>query len=80
MHDLGSGTSPPERGWTLFQSEVGHAERWWAGVGILVWVGTPWPDAYILEFSPFDNRVISLCLQAREQVLNAVYTYAIFFK
>lgn len=48
VHDLGSGTSPPERGWTLFQSEVGHAERWWAGVGILV---SPWPDAYILEFS-----------------------------
>ena len=35
-HGLGSGTSPLERGWTLFHSGVACSERRRAGVGILI--------------------------------------------
>ncbi|KAK3510818.1 hypothetical protein QTP70_022736 [Hemibagrus guttatus] len=56
-HSLGSGTQLLERGWTLFFSGVPHGERRWAGVGLLI---APQLSRHVLEFSPVNERVVSL--------------------
>jgi len=72
-HGLGSGTSPLERGWTLFHSRVARGERRRAGVGILI---APWLCACTLGFTPVDERVASLCLRVGGRVLTVVCAYA----
>ena len=67
------GTSPLERGWTLFHSGVARGERRRAGVGILI---GPRLCACTLGFTPVDERVASLRLRVGEQVLNIVCAYA----
>ncbi|KAK3545682.1 hypothetical protein QTP70_010761 [Hemibagrus guttatus] len=57
-HSLGSGTQLLERGWTLFFSGVPHGERRRAGVGLLI---APRLSRHVLEFSPVNERVVSLC-------------------
>lgn len=47
-HSLGSGSSPLEWGWTLFDTEVAAGERQMAGVGLLI---SPKLSAGIVEFS-----------------------------
>ena len=56
-HSVGSGTSPLERGWTLFFSGVAGGERRRAGVAVLV---SPRLEACTLGFTPVDERVASL--------------------
>nr|XP_049618339.1 craniofacial development protein 2-like [Syngnathus scovelli] len=73
MHSLGSGTSPLERGWTLFHSGVTHDERRRAGVGIFI---APWLGACTLGFTPVNERVASLRLWVRGWVLTVVCVYA----
>ncbi|XP_041649202.1 transient receptor potential cation channel subfamily M member 4-like [Cheilinus undulatus] len=72
-HNLGSGTSPLERGWTLFHSGVAPGERRRAGVGILIASGLA---ACTLGFTPVDERVASLLLQVGGRVLTVVCAYA----
>ncbi|KAK3511176.1 hypothetical protein QTP70_032221, partial [Hemibagrus guttatus] len=69
---LGSGTQLLERGWTLFFSGVPHGERRWAGVGLLI---APQISCHVLEFSPVNERVVSLCLRARDRCLTVVSAY-----
>ena len=59
-HSSGSGTSLLERGWTLFYAGVVPGERRRAGVGLLI---APQLSANVLEFTPVDERVVSLCLR-----------------
>ncbi|KAK3530440.1 hypothetical protein QTP86_024352 [Hemibagrus guttatus] len=69
---MGSGTQLLERGWTLFFSGVPHGERRWAGVGLLI---APQISCHVLEFSPVNERVVSLCLWARDRCLTVVSAY-----
>ena len=72
-HGLSSGTSPFERGWTLFHSGVARGERRRAGVGILI---APRLCACTLGFTPVDERVASLRLRVGGRVLTVVCAYA----
>ncbi|KAK3571960.1 hypothetical protein QTP86_020484, partial [Hemibagrus guttatus] len=71
-HSLGSGTQLLERGWTLFFSGVPHGERRRAGVGLLI---APQLSRHVLEFSPVNERVVSLCLRAGDRCLTVVLAY-----
>ncbi|KAK3535052.1 hypothetical protein QTP70_002293, partial [Hemibagrus guttatus] len=71
-HSLGSGTQLLERDWTLFFSGVPHGERRWAGVGLLI---APQLSRHVLEFSPVNERVVSLCLRAGDRCLTVVSAY-----
>ncbi|KAK3515774.1 hypothetical protein QTP70_031824, partial [Hemibagrus guttatus] len=71
-HILGSGTQLLERGWTLFFSGVPHGERRRAGVGLLI---APQLSRHVLEFSPVNERVVSLCLRAGHRCLTVVSAY-----
>ena len=65
-HSMGSGTDLLERGWTWSYSGVVQGQRRRAGVGLLT---APQLRACTLEFSPVDERVVSLDLQVREWAL-----------
>ncbi|KAK3525029.1 hypothetical protein QTP86_013391 [Hemibagrus guttatus] len=69
---LGSGTQLLERGWTLFFSGVPDGERHWAGVGLLI---APQLSCFVLEFSPVNERVVSLRLRAGDRGLTVVSAY-----
>ncbi|KAK3515281.1 hypothetical protein QTP70_013483 [Hemibagrus guttatus] len=71
-HSLGSGTQLLERGWTLFFSGVPHGERRRAGVGLLI---APQLSRHMLVFSPVNERVVSLRLQAGDRCLTVVLAY-----
>ncbi|KAK3514902.1 hypothetical protein QTP70_034587, partial [Hemibagrus guttatus] len=71
-HSLGSGTQLLERGWTLFFSGVPHGERRRAVVGLLI---APQLSRHVLEFSPVNERVVSLRLQAGDRCLTVVLAY-----
>ncbi|KAK3518676.1 hypothetical protein QTP70_007169 [Hemibagrus guttatus] len=71
-HSLGSGTQLLERGWTLFVSGVAHGERRRAGVGLLI---APQLSRHVLEFSPVNERVVSLRLRAGDRCLTVVSAY-----
>ncbi|KAK3505988.1 hypothetical protein QTP70_003200 [Hemibagrus guttatus] len=71
-HSLGSGTQLLERGWTLFFSGVPHGERRQAGVGLLI---APQLSHHVLEFSPVNERVVSLRLRAGARCLTVVSAY-----
>ncbi|KAK3553775.1 hypothetical protein QTP70_009301 [Hemibagrus guttatus] len=71
-HSLGSGTQLLERDWTLFFSGVPHGERRRAGVGLLI---APQLSHHVLEFSPVNERVVSLRLRAGDRCLTVVSTY-----
>ena len=71
-HSKGSGTSPLERGWSLFHSGVAAGERRRAGVALLV---APWLSASVLEFTPVDERVASLRLRVGGRILTVVCAY-----
>ncbi|KAK3528647.1 hypothetical protein QTP70_006352, partial [Hemibagrus guttatus] len=71
-HSLGSGTQLLERGWTLFFSGVPHGERRRAGVGLLI---APQLSRHVLEFSPVNETVVSLCLRAGDRCLTVVSAY-----
>ncbi|KAK3549709.1 hypothetical protein QTP86_007157 [Hemibagrus guttatus] len=71
-HSLGSGTQLLERGWTLFYSGVPHGERCWAEVGLLI---APQLSRHVLEFSPVNERVVSLRLRAGDRCLTVVSAY-----
>ncbi|KAK3513258.1 hypothetical protein QTP70_009704 [Hemibagrus guttatus] len=73
-HSLGSGTQLLERGWTLFFSGVPHGERLWAGVGLLI---APQLSRHVLEFSPVNERVVSLRLWAGDRCLTVVSAYGL---
>ncbi|KAK3550807.1 hypothetical protein QTP70_005714 [Hemibagrus guttatus] len=72
MHSLGSGTQLLERGWTLFYSGVPHGERRWAGMGLLI---APQLSRHVLEFSPVNERVVSLRLQGGDRCLTVISAY-----
>jgi len=65
-HSTGSGTKLLERGWTLSSSGVAQGVRPQAGVGILT---SPRLSAPVLEFSPVNERVASMRLQAGGKAL-----------
>ncbi|KAK3570098.1 hypothetical protein QTP86_010972 [Hemibagrus guttatus] len=69
---LGSGTQLLERGWTVFFSGVPHGERRRAGVGLLI---APQLSRHVLEFSPVNERVVSLRLRAGDRCLTVVSAY-----
>ncbi|KAK3530905.1 hypothetical protein QTP70_005451 [Hemibagrus guttatus] len=71
-HSLGSRTQLLERGWTLFFSGVPHGERRRAGVGLLI---APQLSRHVLEFSPVNERVVSLRLRAGDRCLTVVLAY-----
>ncbi|KAK3514795.1 hypothetical protein QTP70_032195, partial [Hemibagrus guttatus] len=71
-HSLGSGTQLLERGWTLFFSGVPHGERRRAGVGLLI---APQLSRHVMEFSPVNERVVSLRLRAGDRCLTVVSAY-----
>ena len=71
-HSRGSGTSPLQRGWTLFHSGVASRERRRAGVSILI---APRLGASVLEFSLVDERVASLHLRVGGKILTVVSAY-----
>ncbi|KAK3561572.1 hypothetical protein QTP86_010655 [Hemibagrus guttatus] len=71
-HSLGSGTQLLERGWTLFYSGVPHGESRRAGVGLLI---APQLSRHVLEFSPVNERVVSLRLRAGDRCLTVVSAY-----
>ena len=58
-YSSGSGTSLLERGWTLFYTGVVPGKRRRAGVGLLI---APQLSANVLEFTPVDERIVSLHL------------------
>ena len=72
MHSLGSGTKLLERGWTLFYSGVAHGERRRAGVGLLI---APQLSRHVLEFTPVNERVVSLRLRVGDRSLTVVSAY-----
>ena len=72
-HGLDSGTSPLERGWTLFHSGVAHDERRTAAVCILI---APRLCACTLGFTPVDKRVTSLRLRVGGRVLTDLCAYS----
>ena len=71
-HSRGSGTSPLERGWTLFHSGVANGERRRAGVSILI---APRLGDCVLEFTPVDERAASLRLRVGGRFLTVVCAY-----
>ncbi|KAK3506712.1 hypothetical protein QTP70_016249 [Hemibagrus guttatus] len=71
-HSLGSRNLLLERGWSLFFSGVPHGERRRAGVGLLI---APQLSRHVLEFSPVNERVVSLCLWAGDRCLTVVSAY-----
>uniref|UniRef100_A0A671VTV6 Reverse transcriptase domain-containing protein n=1 Tax=Sparus aurata TaxID=8175 RepID=A0A671VTV6_SPAAU len=71
-HSLGSGTQHLERGWTLFHSGVARGERRRAGVGLLI---APQLSRHVLEFSPVNERVVSLRLRVGDRALTVVSAY-----
>ncbi|KAK3509857.1 hypothetical protein QTP70_015864 [Hemibagrus guttatus] len=71
-HSLGSGTQLLERGWTLFFSGVPHGERRRVRVGLLI---APQLSRHVLEFSPVNERVVSLRLRAGDRCLTVVSVY-----
>uniref|UniRef100_A0A671TZG4 Reverse transcriptase domain-containing protein n=1 Tax=Sparus aurata TaxID=8175 RepID=A0A671TZG4_SPAAU len=71
-HSLGSGTQLLERGWTLFHSGVARGERRRAGVGLLI---APQLSRHVLEFSPVNERVVSLRLRVGDRALTVVSAY-----
>ena len=73
-HSIGSGSKLLDRGWTLFFSGVVKGVRRRAGVGILT---SPWLSAAVLEFTPMDERVVSLRLRAGGKTLTVVSAYAL---
>ncbi|KAI3370756.1 hypothetical protein L3Q82_007302 [Scortum barcoo] len=70
-HSLGSGTQLLERGWTLHYSGVAQGERR-AGVGLLI---APQLSRHVLEFTPVNERVASLCLRFGDRALAVVCAY-----
>ncbi|KAK3550786.1 hypothetical protein QTP70_005472 [Hemibagrus guttatus] len=72
MHSLGSGTQLLERSWTLFFSGVPHGEKRQAGVGLLIALQL---SRHVLEFSPENERVVSLRLWAGDRCLTVVLAY-----
>ncbi|KAK3518594.1 hypothetical protein QTP70_005480 [Hemibagrus guttatus] len=73
-HSLGSGTQLLERGWTLFYSQVPHGERQQAGVGLFI---APQLSRHVLEFSPVNERVVSLRLRVGDRCLTVVSAYGL---
>ncbi|KAK3559607.1 hypothetical protein QTP86_013549 [Hemibagrus guttatus] len=71
-HILGSGTQLLERGWTLVFSGVPHGERRQAGVGLLI---APQLSRHVLEFSPVNERIVSLRLRVGDRCLTVVLAY-----
>uniref|UniRef100_A0A671WJG1 Reverse transcriptase domain-containing protein n=1 Tax=Sparus aurata TaxID=8175 RepID=A0A671WJG1_SPAAU len=71
-HSMGSGTQLLERGWTLFHSGVARGERRRAGVGLLI---APQLSRHVLEFSPVNERVVSLRLRVGDRALTVVSAY-----
>ncbi|KAK7940110.1 hypothetical protein WMY93_003436 [Mugilogobius chulae] len=71
-HSLGSGTITLERGWTLHFSGVAHGVRRRAGVGLLI---APQLSRHVLEFTPVDERVVSLRLRVGDRSLTVVAAY-----
>ncbi|KAK3516473.1 hypothetical protein QTP70_016707, partial [Hemibagrus guttatus] len=71
-HSLGSGTQLLERGWTLLFFGVPHGERRRAGGGLLI---APQLSRHVLEFSPVNERVVSLRLRAGDRCLTVVSAY-----
>ena len=75
-YSRGSGTLLLDRSWSLFFSGVAQGVRCRAGVGILT---SPRLSAAMLEFTPVDERVASLCLWGyggETQALTVVCAYA----
>ncbi len=70
-HGWGSGTTLLERGWTLHHSGVAHGERRRAGVGLLI---APQLSRHVLEFTPVNERVVSLHLRGIGLSLSCVPT------
>ncbi len=70
-HSWGSGTTLLERGWTLHHSGVAHGERRRAGVGLLI---APQLSRHVLEFTPVNERVVSLRLRGIGLSLSCVPT------
>ena len=68
----GSGTSLLERVWTLFSAGVVPGGRQRAGVGLLI---APQLSTNVLEFTPADERVVSLRLRVGERVLTVICAY-----
>ncbi|KAL0153242.1 hypothetical protein M9458_051417, partial [Cirrhinus mrigala] len=71
-HISGSGTQLLERGWTLHYSGVACGERRRAGVGLLI---APQLSRHVLEFTPVDERVVSLRLRVGDRSLTVVCAY-----
>ena len=71
-HGLDSGTTLLERGWTLHHSGVAHGERRRAGVGLLI---APQLSRHVLEFTPVNERVVSLRLRVGDRSLTVVCAY-----
>jgi len=73
-HSTCSGTKLLERGWTLSFSGVAQGLRRQVGVGMLT---SLWLSAAVLEFSPVNERVISMRLQVTwGKALTVVCAYA----
>ncbi len=73
-HGWGSGTTLLERGWTLHHSGVAHGERRRAGVGLLI---APQLSRHVLEFTPVNERVVSLRLRVGDRSLTVVCAYGL---
>ncbi|GAA6106566.1 receptor-type tyrosine-protein phosphatase F-like, partial [Tachysurus ichikawai] len=71
-YSLGSGTQLLERGWTLYYSGVAHGERRRAGVGLLI---APQLSNHVLEFTPVNERVVSLRLRVGDRSLTVICAY-----
>uniref|UniRef100_A0A8C6WSG0 Endonuclease/exonuclease/phosphatase domain-containing protein n=2 Tax=Neogobius melanostomus TaxID=47308 RepID=A0A8C6WSG0_9GOBI len=71
-HSLGSGSQLLERGWTLHFSGVARGERRRAGVGLLI---APQLSRHVLEFTPVNERVVSLRLRVGDRSLTVVSAY-----
>ncbi|GAA6085164.1 receptor-type tyrosine-protein phosphatase F-like, partial [Tachysurus ichikawai] len=76
--DTESGTRDMEchlaggRGWTLYYSGVAHGERRRAGVGLLI---APQLSNHVLEFTPVNERVVSLRLRVGDRSLTVICAY-----
>ncbi|KAK3528571.1 hypothetical protein QTP70_003745 [Hemibagrus guttatus] len=71
-HSLGSGTQLLKRGWTLLYSGVPHGQRRRAEVGLLI---APQLSLHVLEFSPVNERAVSLRFRAGDRCLTVVLAY-----
>ncbi|GAA6070471.1 uncharacterized protein LOC115409932, partial [Tachysurus ichikawai] len=72
MHSLGSGTQLIERSWTLYYSGVARGERRRSGVGLLI---APQLSHHVLEFTPVNERVVSLRLRVGDRSLTVICAY-----